>query len=124
MPENKRDYLMELWYNRPWKYIPAVISYMRDYSPKKLKARGGRFSYRVWLRNCLYVNWQVAFKRDSSKPVYHKCNKCLCHACADKKCAAQNCALCDKLFKHLGGSDHCVTITCGRARKIREEADV
>lgn len=45
--------LKELWLNRPWVYIPAVIRFMRDYPCRK----GARFW--IWLRNCLYINWQV-----------------------------------------------------------------
>lgn len=53
MARYKRNYLKELWWNRPWVYIPNVIQFMKEYPFRK----GHRF--RVWLRNCLYVNWQV-----------------------------------------------------------------
>jgi hypothetical protein len=53
MKKCKRNYLKELWWNRPWVYIPDVILFMKKYPFQK----GRRF--RVWLRNCLCVNWQV-----------------------------------------------------------------
>lgn len=53
----KRDYLKELWINRPWVYIPEVVRFMRDYPYKK------RYEYFwIWLRNCLYLNWQNAWR--------------------------------------------------------------
>lgn len=56
----KRDRLKELWTNRPWAYIPAVIQYMKWYPYKK----SAHSSFKVWLRNCLYVNWQKEWKED------------------------------------------------------------
>lgn len=52
MPKYKHNYLKELWWNRPWVYIPAVIGFMRDYP---LKRKDKVF---IWLRNCFYLNWQ------------------------------------------------------------------
>jgi len=118
MPE--RDYLKELCYNRPWRYIPAVIRHMKAYSPKKLKLHSEHFSYRKWLRNCFYINWQVAFKHNN-EPVYDRCKECLCLKCTNSKCKKHNCSMCDKLFKRRGDM---VTITCGRARIVERETDV
>lgn len=56
MKKVKRNYLKELWINRPWKYIPEVVRFMKDYPFKK-----GRDNFRIWFRNCLYVNWQVSW---------------------------------------------------------------
>lgn len=49
-----RKIVVELWYNRPWRYIPAVVKFMKDYPLGK----DGKFF--IWLRNCFYLNWQVA----------------------------------------------------------------
>ena len=51
---HKRNWLKELWMNRPWVFFPAVIRYMKDYPLRRKE--GGKF--RIWLRNCLYINWQ------------------------------------------------------------------
>lgn len=56
MKKRKRNYLKELWMNRPWKYIPDVVAFMRQYPLTK----SGKF--RIWLRNCFYLNWQVCLK--------------------------------------------------------------
>ena len=53
MARYKHNYLKELWWNRPWVYVPSVIRFMKDYPFRK----GQKF--RCWLRNCLYLNWQV-----------------------------------------------------------------
>lgn len=54
----KHNYLKELWWNRPWVYIPDVVQYMKDYPFKR-----NRDNFRIWLRNCLYINWQVCLVR-------------------------------------------------------------
>lgn len=51
----KHKYLTELWWNRPWVYIPAVIRFMKDYPYRRDKGH----KFWTWLRNCLYINWQV-----------------------------------------------------------------
>lgn len=56
----KHDRIKELWSNRPWVYIPAVIRFMRKYPLTK----DGNF--KIWIRNCFYLNWQVYFKRKRS----------------------------------------------------------
>lgn len=53
----KRDYLKELWRNRPWVYIPDVVRFMKAYPYNKKTDY-----FFVWLRNCLYCNWQVAWR--------------------------------------------------------------
>ena len=61
MKKYKHNYLKELWWNRPWVYIPEVIRFMKDYPFQKSKGH----KFRIWLRNCLYLNWQVCSeKRD------------------------------------------------------------
>lgn len=55
MAKYKHNYLKELWWNRPWVYIPAVIRWMK-WCPFKKDAPCAKF--RIWLRNCLYLNWQ------------------------------------------------------------------
>lgn len=57
MKRHKRARVKELWLNRPWVYIPAVIKYMIDFPYKP-----GRDIFSIWLRNCLYLNWQVDYK--------------------------------------------------------------
>lgn len=53
----KRCYVRELWRNRLWKYFPDVIRYMKRFPL-------GDGNFKIWLRNCLYVNWQpVLVKR-------------------------------------------------------------
>ena len=52
MAKYRHNYLKELWWNRPWVYIPAVASFMKSYPLR----RGDKF--RVWIRNCFYLNWQ------------------------------------------------------------------
>lgn len=118
MPE--RDYLKELWYNRPWRYIPAVIRWMKWYPPKRLKAKG-KFSYRKWLRNCFYINWQVAFKH-TDKPVYDRCPDCLCFKCTNKKCKKKECAMCDKMSRR-SSTYGMTTVTCGRAHIVERTGD-
>ena len=48
----KRCYMRELWMNRPWKYLTDVIRFMKRYPLKKKE------HFRIWLRNCFYLNWQ------------------------------------------------------------------
>ena len=60
MQKMKHNVVKELWYNRPWVYIPAVIRFMKKYPFK----RGNVFKF--WIRNCFYLNWQVCFKRSDS----------------------------------------------------------
>ena len=54
----KRDRIKELWWNRPWVYIPAVIRHMKKYPLTK----SGKF--KIWIRNCFYLNWQVAYRSE------------------------------------------------------------
>lgn len=49
----KRNVLKELWWNRPWVYLPNVFRFMQEYP------LGKNGIFRVWLRNCFYLNWQV-----------------------------------------------------------------
>ena len=53
MAKYKHNYLKELWWNRPWVYVPSVIRFMKKYPFRK------GHNFRVWLRNCLYLNWQA-----------------------------------------------------------------
>lgn len=57
MPKYKRNRIKELWWNRPWVYIPAVIHHMKRYPLTKK----GKFI--IWIRNCFYLNWQVCFEK-------------------------------------------------------------
>lgn len=57
MTRYKHRILVELWRNRPWVYIPAVVRFMRECPLTK----NGKF--RIWFRNALYLNWQVALKK-------------------------------------------------------------
>ena len=58
MAKYKRNYLKELWVNRPWVFIPSVIQFMKWYPYDK------RTDYfMIWLRNCLYCNWQYAWRK-------------------------------------------------------------
>jgi len=56
----KHNYLKELWYNRPWKYIPEVIRFIKNYPFDKYKG-----NFLIWFRNCLYVNWQVCLMEEN-----------------------------------------------------------
>lgn len=51
----KRNRVKELWWNRLWVYIPAVIRFMKEHPYRK--GKGNHFF--IWLRNCFYLNWQV-----------------------------------------------------------------
>lgn len=53
----KRDRLKELWLNRPWVYIPDVVRFMRQYPYNRKTDYFG-----IWVRNCFYINWQVAWR--------------------------------------------------------------
>lgn len=57
MRKYKRNYLKELWINRPWIFIPDVIRFMRKFPYRRKTCYFWR-----WLRNCLYCNWQIAWK--------------------------------------------------------------
>lgn len=46
-----RKIIFELWYNRPWKYIPDVVKSMKKYPYTKNK----KFFY--WVKAHLYLNW-------------------------------------------------------------------
>ena len=52
MAKYKHNWMKELWWNRPWVYIPAVIRFMRGYPLKK------KDKFLIWVRNCFYLNWQ------------------------------------------------------------------
>ena len=55
----RHNYWKELWWNRPWVYIPEVIRFIRRYPPK-----WGRTKWKVWIRNVFYLNWQVCLERE------------------------------------------------------------
>ena len=55
--EYKRNRLKELWWNRPWVYLPEVIKFMKKYP------RGKNGIFKIWLRNCFYMNWQVCLEK-------------------------------------------------------------
>ena len=59
MKKYKRNYIKELWWNRPWVYLPSVWRFMKQY-PISLK-KGDKL--RIWIRNCFYLNWQVCLER-------------------------------------------------------------
>jgi hypothetical protein len=59
MKRYKHKILGELWRNRPWRYIPTVVRFMREHP----YTGGKNCHFRIWLRNALYLNWQVALKR-------------------------------------------------------------
>ena len=56
MAKYKHNYLKELWWNRPWKFIPAVVRMMKLLPFKKDSPRA---KFRIWLRNMLYMSWQT-----------------------------------------------------------------
>lgn len=49
-----RKIIFELWYNRPWRYIPAVIKCMKKYPYTKNK------KFFRWLKAHLYLNWVLS----------------------------------------------------------------
>lgn len=51
----RRNRLKELWINRPWKYLPDVFQFMREYP---FRRKDGDI-FHIWIRNCFYLNWQV-----------------------------------------------------------------
>lgn len=56
MPKKyKHNYLKELWWNRPTKYIPEVIK-MMQWNPYR---RSATSKFRIWFRNMLYLSWQT-----------------------------------------------------------------
>lgn len=57
MKKCKHNICKELWLNRPWVYIPDVISFMKSYPYNKKTDY-----FFVWFWNCLYCNWQVVWK--------------------------------------------------------------
>lgn len=57
MKKLKRSYLTELWWNRPWKYIPDVVRYMNDF-PYHKRPRS-KFK---WVCHCLWINWRTCWK--------------------------------------------------------------
>lgn len=59
MKKYKRNYWKELWWNRPWVYIPEVIRSMKSHPFR----RGDHGNFCLWLRNMFYLNWQVCFVR-------------------------------------------------------------
>lgn len=58
MKKYKHNYWKELWWNRPWKYIPAVVRFVKDYPFRK------GMKFRVWVRNAFYLNWQLCLVED------------------------------------------------------------
>lgn len=56
MARYKHNYLKELWWNRPTKFIPEVIRMMKWLPFKKDSPRA---KFRIWLRNMLYLSWQT-----------------------------------------------------------------
>lgn len=56
MPKYRHNYLKELWWNRPWKFIPEVVRLMKVCPFKKDSPRA---RFRIWLRNMLYLSWQT-----------------------------------------------------------------
>ena len=61
----KHKILVELWRNRPWKYIPAVVRFMREnpyITRENIFITVKTVPFRIWFRNALYLNWQVALK--------------------------------------------------------------
>lgn len=57
MLRRKRNYLKEIWLNRPWVYIPDVVWFMRRFPYNR-----NTDYFWVWLRNCLFCNWQVCME--------------------------------------------------------------
>lgn len=56
MKRYKHNYLKELWWNRPSKFIPEVIRMMKWCPFVKTSPRA---KFRIWLRNMLYLSWQT-----------------------------------------------------------------
>lgn len=57
MRKLKHNCLKELWWNRPWVYIPEVVRFMWEYPYHKKTGYFWR-----WLWNCFYLNWQTCFE--------------------------------------------------------------
>lgn len=53
----RRDYIAELWVNRPWVFIPELIALMKKcpYNPR------GEY-YFDWLWSCVKCCWQFVWK--------------------------------------------------------------
>lgn len=106
----EHDLLKELWYNRPWVYLPAVLKFMRENPvPKKHGCK-----LKTYIRNCFYINWQVAFKHHKHQPTYKECSVCLCCRCGNDKCRKRTCRLCDGLSKKSGNVG-LFTMSCAQA---------
>lgn len=83
MENYKHNYLKELWWNRPWKYIPEVILMMKCFPWKKDSPND---KYRIWLRNMLYMSWQTCLESSGAKqkertrePKPPRPPRCLCN---------------------------------------------
>jgi hypothetical protein len=57
MNKLKRNRIKELYRNRPTVYIPEVVKMIKKHPLKN----GDNFV--LYLRNMLYLNWQVCYKR-------------------------------------------------------------
>lgn len=55
----RRNRFKELYYNRPTKYIPAVIRMMKRHPYVK----DDNSNFFLYIRNMLHLNWQVSFIR-------------------------------------------------------------
>ena len=56
----RHNYLKELWWNRPTKYIPAVFKMMKAFPWHKETPHS---KFRLWLRNVLYLSWQTCLEK-------------------------------------------------------------
>ncbi len=56
MAKYKHNYLKEIWWNTPWKFIPEVIRMMKQ---MPFNRKSPRAKFRIWLRNMLYLSWQT-----------------------------------------------------------------
>lgn len=60
MAKYRRNYIKELWWNRPWVFIPGLIRTMK-LLPWEKKSPQSKF--RIWLRNMFYLSWQTCLEK-------------------------------------------------------------
>lgn len=114
MKKPARYVLEELWYNRPWKYIPAVGKYMKEHPFSESADNVVKYTY-----NCMRAAWKKHYVHAGHVVIYNECYQCACRGCTNADCMKSRCAVCD----HLAGTDHKCgrpVVVCGRTNVFME----
>lgn len=114
MRKYRHNVLKELWWNRPWVYIPAVIRTMK---PAPWKKKTPYFKFRTWIRNVCYINWQTCLeevpieKTADDRKWYQKmlgyCPYCRRWFRKGVKGRRQNTAYCDEADNWIAACPEC-----------------